>query len=72
MLTCTVSLKKKEIDDILGGDDAWKNVDRAQAKCQDKDCQGTEAFFFMAQLRSADEPMTTFYKCCSCSKRWSE
>eukprot|EP01084_Bolivina_argentea_P027812 51672_1 len=72
VLTSTVPLKKKEVDDILGGDDAWKNVDRTQARCQNDECQGTEAYFFMAQLRSADEPMTTFYKCCSCNKRWSE
>lgn len=25
-----LNLKKKEVDDVLGGEDAWKNVDRTQ------------------------------------------
>lgn len=27
-----LKLKKKEVDDVLGGEDAWKNVDRTQGK----------------------------------------
>lgn len=32
------------------------------AQCPDTDCDGDHAFFFQKQIRSADEPMTTFYK----------
>lgn len=52
-----VSLKRKQADDILGGEEAWANVDKAQTVCEDEDCGGREAYFFQAQLRSADEPM---------------
>ncbi|CAM6129086.1 unnamed protein product [Calypogeia fissa] len=26
-------LKQKEVDDVLGGEDAWKNVDRTEGTC---------------------------------------
>jgi Transcription factor S-II (TFIIS) len=32
------------------------------AQCPAQDCGGDKAFFYMVQIRSADEPMTTFYK----------
>ena len=30
-----VELKKKQVDDVLGGAEAWENVDKAQSKCGD-------------------------------------
>ena len=30
------------------------------------------AYYQQLQIRSADEPMTTFYKCTSCGLRWRE
>lgn len=37
-------------------------------------CGHTEAFYMQIQTRSADEPMTIYYKCCnfSCGFRWKE
>jgi hypothetical protein len=32
------------------------------AQCPAEDCEGDRAFFYQLQIRSADEPMTTFYK----------
>lgn len=35
-------------------------------------CDHTRAYYFQLQIRSADEPMTTFYKCCSCGHQWND
>jgi DNA-directed RNA polymerase III subunit RPC11 len=103
-------LARKEVDDVLGGADSWKNVDstasafscfslslrdmRRVSLCLrggparrlsgivevdrsllspfpllletvdcPKECGSDRAFFMQIQIRSADEPSTTFYKC---------
>eukprot|EP00921_Rhytidocystis_pertsovi_P011992 GHVQ01019414.1.p1 GENE.GHVQ01019414.1~~GHVQ01019414.1.p1 ORF type:complete len:106 (-),score=7.95 GHVQ01019414.1:36-353(-) len=43
---------------------------KTQAVCPD--CNHSEAFFFQIQIRSGDEPMTSFYCCCKCECRWKE
>jgi len=65
-------LQRKEVDDVLGGADAWKNVDQTEALCPK--CANTRAFFMQIQTRSADEPATIFYKCTNfaCGARWKE
>ena len=35
-------------------------------------CEHNRAYFMQMQTRSADEPMTTFYKCCECGHRWKD
>lgn len=93
------------MEDVMGGKDAWANVDKTDGKLQsvsllsrrsakglpqrfrdDRDrggplnfcrspltlntiaqcpregCDGSQAFFYQVQIRSADEPMTTFLK----------
>lgn len=62
----------KEIDDVLGGEDAWKNVDSTEARCPE--CSHDHAYFMQLQTRSADEPMTTFYRCCNpqCNHNWRD
>ncbi|OAF67688.1 DNA-directed RNA polymerase III subunit RPC10 [Intoshia linei] len=64
--------KLKEVDDILGGSKAWENVDSIEETCPK--CEKRRAFFMQVQTRSADEPMTTFYKCCNpkCGHRWKD
>jgi len=64
--------KLKEIDDVLGGSAAWENVDSTEEKCPK--CENPRAYFMQIQTRSADEPMTTFYKCTNqeCGHRWRE
>lgn len=64
-------LERKEVDDVLGG--GWDNVDQTKVQCPNYDkCGGEAAYFFQLQIRSADEPMTTFYKCVNCGHRWKE
>ncbi|AJU70499.1 DNA-directed RNA polymerase III core subunit RPC11 [Saccharomyces cerevisiae] len=64
-------LPRKEVDDVLGG--GWDNVDQTKTQCPNYDtCGGESAYFFQLQIRSADEPMTTFYKCVNCGHRWKE
>lgn len=38
--------------------------DTASAQCPSEDCGGTKAYFYLVQIRSADEPMTAFFKVC--------
>ncbi|BCU67190.1 transcription factor S [Sulfolobales archaeon HS-7] len=35
-------------------------------------CKNDEAYFWMLQTRSADEPATRFYRCVKCNKVWRE
>ncbi|CAD6568478.1 MAG: RNA polymerase III C11 subunit [Tremellales sp. Tagirdzhanova-0007] len=51
-------LKRKQVDDVLGGKESWANVDKVQAVCPK--CDARKAYFRQLQIRSADEPMTTF------------
>ncbi|KNC86170.1 DNA-directed RNA polymerase III subunit RPC10 [Sphaeroforma arctica JP610] len=51
----------KQMDDVLGGEEAWEFAPVTMTTCPKCHCR--EAFFRQMQTRSADEPMTTFYKC---------
>ena len=53
---------RKEREDVFGGPGAWDNAQKAQTQCPKGDCNGDEAAYFQVQIRSADEPMTSFYK----------
>jgi DNA-directed RNA polymerase III subunit RPC11 len=64
-----VVLTRKKADDILGGDKAWENVDQTDATCPE--CNNKRAYYMQIQIRSADEPMTIFYRCTACKKMWS-
>lgn len=56
----------------MGGAAAWDNVDSTDAVCPK--CGHGRAFFMQLQTRSADEPMTTFYRCCNhkCAHNWRD
>ncbi|EEB96222.1 hypothetical protein MPER_04676, partial [Moniliophthora perniciosa FA553] len=53
----STKLKRKEVDDVLGGDEMWKHADSTAASCPR--CNNGQAYFYQLQIRSADEPMTT-------------
>ena len=68
-------LERKEIDDVMGGADAWKDVDKTDSKCPNVNptkCDSKEAYFMLLQIRGGDEPSTAFFKCIKCSHRWNE
>ncbi|XP_039446092.1 DNA-directed RNA polymerase III subunit RPC10 isoform X1 [Culex pipiens pallens] len=64
--------KLKEVDHVMGGSAAWENVDSTDADCPA--CAHNRAYFMQMQTRSADEPMTTFYKCANpvCGHNWRD
>jgi len=53
---------KKDVEDVFGGPSAWNDAPKATVQCANSECDGMEAAFFQVQIRSADEPMTLFYK----------
>ena len=63
-------MKMKPLDDVIGGSAAWENVDSTEIECPS--CSNKQAYFMQIQTRSADEPMTTFYRCTSCHHQWQE
>ena len=70
MVRVDVPLEHKAVDEVLGGPEAWKNADQSDANCPK--CTNRRAYYQQLQIRSADEPMTTFYKCTECGHRWRE
>lgn len=54
---------------MFGGPGQWNNADKMKTQCPKDGCDGEEAAFFQMQIRSADEPMTMFYKVRSGSAR---
>jgi DNA-directed RNA polymerase III subunit RPC11 len=43
------------------------------ARCEsraDPPCDSEKAWFIQVQMRSADEPPTTFFRCCKCKFQW--
>uniref|UniRef100_A0A0D9VJD6 DNA-directed RNA polymerase III subunit RPC10 n=1 Tax=Leersia perrieri TaxID=77586 RepID=A0A0D9VJD6_9ORYZ len=65
-------LVKKEVEPIFSGAAAMKSASKTAAACPR--CNNGEAYFKQMQIRSADEPMTTFFMCCKedCQFEWRE
>eukprot|EP00053_Salpingoeca_punica_P003505 m.43509 g.43509 ORF g.43509 m.43509 type:complete len:110 (-) comp12225_c0_seq1:44-373(-) len=70
--TRQLPVKVKKMDDVLGGEQEWQNAEKTEADCPK--CHHSEAYFTQIQIRSADEPMTIFYKCANmaCGHRWRD
>ncbi|CAG8958030.1 hypothetical protein HYFRA_00000374 [Hymenoscyphus fraxineus] len=61
-----------EKDDVFGGANQFDNADKTPVQCPKDGCNGAEAAFYSIQIRSADEPMTNFYRCMTCGNRWRD
>ena len=58
-----IRMKRKEVDGkncLVARPPPTNSVRTVQ--CPEDTCDGARAFFYQVQIRSADEPMTTFYK----------
>ena len=58
---------KKEIV-VMGKDEGIAELPKTHIICPN--CDNNEAFWWMQQTRSADEPPTIFYRCVKCSYSW--
>ncbi|KAF5747229.1 hypothetical protein HS088_TW06G01410 [Tripterygium wilfordii] len=65
------ALVKKEIEPVFSKDDMLKGSE-TEATCPA--CNHGRALYHQMQVRSADEPMTTFYYCLNerCKHQWRE
>ncbi|PHJ23765.1 dna-directed rna polymerase iii rpc11 [Cystoisospora suis] len=69
-LTRKMFLNPKKADEPLNEEENMNLGAKAPASCPN--CSNTEAFYYEIQIRSSDEPMTTFYCCTACKFRWRE
>lgn len=65
----TIAMTPKKSDGFVDEDENLKFVSKCGKKCE---CGSEEVSFVELQTRSADEPMTIFYKCIRCKKVWKE
>jgi Transcription factor S-II (TFIIS) len=56
------TFQRTEREEVFGGPGAWDNAQKGSVQCPRDGCDGQEAAYFQVQIRSADEPMTSFYK----------
>ncbi len=55
------------MDDVLGGKDAFVGAKEATVQEGCRECGHKKAYFMEIQIRSADEPMTIFFRCVNCA-----
>ncbi|KCZ80506.1 hypothetical protein H312_02105 [Anncaliia algerae PRA339] len=65
----TVEYITRKEDLVWNEEDESKTLDFCEKLCE---CGETRVSYFQMQTRSADEPMTIFYKCTSCKATWRE
>lgn len=63
-------VRKKEDRGILIIEES--TVGRPTTKAQCSACGNGEAYWWLRQMRGADEPETRFYRCTKCGKTWRE
>ncbi|MBR9678469.1 MAG: transcription factor S, partial [Nanoarchaeota archaeon] len=66
-------LKEKGVSSkiiLVVDEDLDKTLPKTKAHCPK--CGNGEAYYWLKQTRSPDEPPTTFFKCVKCKKIWRE
>lgn len=63
----TMHDQKKEII-VMGKDEVSSELPSTNIMCPK--CENNEAYWWMQQTRSADEPPTLFYRCKKCNYSW--
>ncbi|MBI2545016.1 MAG: transcription factor S [Candidatus Aenigmarchaeota archaeon] len=58
--------KKKVL--VMSEKDQFSELPKTKIMCNN--CENMEAYWWMQQTRSADEPPTMFYKCTKCGYSW--
>ncbi|MBU7023825.1 MAG: transcription factor S [Theionarchaea archaeon] len=66
------TLQEKPIEprEILVIEEEIQQMPTAKMEC--RKCGNTEAYYWMLQTRSADEPATKFFRCTKCKYTWRE
>lgn len=65
-----ITFDNKIEEKIIWQEDVLRSMPKCKKNC-DK-CGHETAAFYEMQTRSADEPMTTFYRCLRCKNTWKE
>ncbi|HRR54212.1 MAG TPA: transcription factor S [Candidatus Methanomethylicus sp.] len=65
-----ISKPKSEL--IVKDSDNPKDATLPSTRAECKKCGNMEAYYWMVQTRSADEPSTRFYRCTKCGMTWRE
>ncbi|KAH0945654.1 hypothetical protein HN011_006663 [Eciton burchellii] len=65
-----IDLQGKSRVDVIDAESTWSGVDTTDERCPK--CSHPRAYFKQIQIRSGDEPMSQFYKCCNyvCGYIW--
>ena len=61
----------QEVSEIVDVSDAEnRSLPKTNARCPD--CENDEAYWYLQQIRSADESETRFFVCTNCEHKWRE
>jgi len=68
-LAITEAMQEKKRDIVvMGKDEGVAELPKTKMMCPK--CENVEAYWWMQQTRSADEPPTIFYRCTKCGYSW--
>lgn len=66
-IASSVGENKKRVV-VMSEKDQFSELPKTRILCTK--CENMEAYWWMQQTRSADEPPTTFYRCTKCGHSW--